>query len=152
MDNKDLEEFLPEPNHRRLVYWLCTAPADRVPKTQQGIADELGVSPRTIRSWMVRDDVRRAWSKMSDDIIGDPGKVAEVLEALRATALDPSHRQFTQSAKLYLEAVDAIKPPDRGVEVKLTTTQISEMSDDKLDALVAEEIARIKAREVLAAK
>ena len=152
MDLKELEEFLPEPNHRRLVHWLCTPPKERDPKTQEGIAKKLGVSPRTIRSWMARDDVRRAWAKMSDDIIGDPGKVAEVLEALRATALDPSHRQYTQAAKLYLEAVDAIKPPDKGVEVRLTTTQITEMSDEKLDAMVAEEIARIKARETLAEK
>jgi predicted transcriptional regulator len=148
----DLEDFLPEPNHRRLVFWLCTPPKDRVPSTQQGIADELGVSPRTIRTWMVRDDVRRAWAKMSDDIIGDPGKVSEVLEALRSTALDPSHRQFTQAAKLYLEAVDAIKPPDKAVEIRLSMEQISEMSDDKLDAMVAEEIARLRAAEVLAVK
>lgn len=146
----DLEEFLPEPNHRRLVFWLCTPPKDRVPKTQQGIADELGVSPRTIRTWMVRDDVRRAWAKMSDDIIGDPGKVAEVLEGLRATALDSTHRQYTQAAKLYLEAVDAIKPPDKGATVNLTMGQIEEMSDEKLDALVAEEIAKRRANELLA--
>lgn len=148
----DLEDFLPDPNHRRLVHWLCTPPKERVPKTQEGIGNELGVSPRTIRTWMVRDDVRRAWAKMSDDIIGDPGKVSEVLESLRVTALDPSHRQYTQAAKLYLEAVDAIKPPDKGVEIRLTTEQISSMTDEKLDAMVAEEIARLRAAEVLAEK
>ena len=147
----DLEEFLPEPKHRRLVEWLTTPPKERVPDSQRKLADELGVAPRTIRSWMARDDVRRAWSKMSEHIVGDPSKVQEVLEALRSVAIDPDHRQFTQSAKLYLEAVDAIKPPDRNVEVTLSAEAISSMSDEKLEAMVAEQIAMQRATTILAA-
>jgi len=145
----DLEEFLPEPKHRRLVEWLTTPPKERVPESQRKLADELGVAPRTIRSWMARDDVRRAWAKMSEHIVGDPSKVQEVLETLRAVAINPDHRQFTQSAKLYLEAVDAIKPPDRNVEVNLSSEAISALSDEKLEAVIAEQIAMSRASEVL---
>jgi hypothetical protein len=145
----DLEEFLPDAKHRRLVEWLTTPPKERVPNSQRKLAEELGVAPRTIRSWQARDDVRRAWSKMSEHIVGDPSKVQEVLETLRQTAIDPSHRQFTQSAKLYLEAVDAIKPPDRSVEVNLSSEAISALSDDKLEAVIAEQVAMQRAQESL---
>ena len=144
-----LDEMLPDPRHRQLVEWLCTPPKDRDPVSQRQLAAKLGVAPRTIRSWQVRDDVRRAWSKLSEDIVGDPSKVQEVLETLRQAAIDPSHRQFTQSAKLYLEAVDAIKPPDRSVEVNLSSEAISALSDDKLEAVIAEQIAMQRAQETL---
>ena len=68
---------------------------------------------------------------------------------MRQTAIDPSHRQFTQSAKLYLEAVDAIKPPDRSVEVNLSAEAISALSDDKLEAVIAEQVAMHRAQESL---
>ena len=145
----DLDEILPDAKHRRLVEWLTTPPKERMPNSQRKLAEELGVSPRTIRHWQTRDDIRRAWTKMSEHIVGDPSKVQEVLETLRQAAIDPEHRQFTQSAKLYLEAVDAIKPPDRSVELNLSSEAISAFSDERLEAVIAEQVAIQRAQETL---
>lgn len=145
----ELAELLSDPRHVKLVEWLTTPPAERVPSTQAGIAQKLGVSPRTIRDWQARDDVRRAWSKTAEAVVGDPSKVQEVLETLRETALDATHRQHTQAAKLYLEAVDAIKPPDKAIEVRLTTEELGRWTDEKLEAAIAEEMARQRAEKVL---
>jgi predicted transcriptional regulator len=140
----ELSEWLPDPKHQRLVEWLTTPPAERAPKTQAGIAEELGVAPRTIRGWMARDDVRRAWAKHAEQIVGDPGKVQEVLETLRRTALDPSHRQHTQAAKLYLEAVDAIKPPEKNTIV-LREKDLSDFTDEELEKAIVERWSEVSA-------
>jgi len=142
-----------DPRHARLVEWLATPPKMREPRTQAGIAEELGVAPRTIRDWSARDDVRRAWKKQADEVVGDPSKVQEVLEQLRIVALDPTHRQFAQAVKTYLEAVDAIKPPENKLEVKMTREDLKDFSDDELDAriaaLMAEQEAVARAHTVL---
>lgn len=116
-------------------------PQDREPATQQELADELGVDPRTIRNWMKRDDVRRAWKKEAEDIVGDPTNVQEVLEGLRKIAKDPTHRQYVQAAKLYLEAVKAIQPPEQNVSVKISREELAEWSDEDLDKAIAQAIA-----------
>lgn len=150
-------EVLQDPRHERLVEWLTTPDAARKefgwPTTQVGIAEELGVSPRTIRSWMDRDDVRRCWADRAEKVVGDPSKVQEVLEQLRTVALDPSHRQYAQAVKTYLEAVDAIKPPETKVAVKLSKDELQQWTDEALDAqiaaLVAEQLAVQEAHKVL---
>lgn len=135
---------LQDPRHARLVEWLVTPPSVRVPSTQAGIAEELGVAPRTIRDWQQRDDVRRVWKKQADEVVGDPSKVQEVLETLRQQALDPTHRQYAQCVKTYLEAVDAIKPPDNKLEVKLSKDDLAKFTDDELDARIAAAMADLE--------
>jgi predicted transcriptional regulator len=137
-------EALQDPRHIRLVEWLVTPPSVREPQTQAGIAKELGVAPRTIRDWQQRDDVRRAWKKEADELVGDPSKVQEVLETLRQQALDPTHRQYAQCVKTYLEAVDAIKPPDNKLELKLSKDELRNFTDDELDARIAAAMADLE--------
>lgn len=132
---------LSDPRHKRLVQWLCQLPQDRDPKTQVALGEELGVSSRTIRDWMARDDVRRAWKDQAEKIVGDPTNVQEVLEGLRQVALDRTHRQYVQSAKLYLEAVKAIEPPEKKVAVKISHEELAEWTDDDLDIAIAKAIA-----------
>lgn len=140
---------LADPRHERLVEWLASTDDMRKqvgwPTTQTGIADELGVAPRTIRDWMARDDVRRAWNDRAQDVIGDPSKVQEVLEQLRRVALDPEHRQYAQSVKTYLEAVKAIQPPEQKTEVKLSMSEIANFTDEELDAKIAAQLAEMEA-------
>lgn len=149
----DLSEYLGDHRHVQLVEWLTTPPAARVeqglPTTQAAFAESVGVSPRTIRGWQQRDDVRRAWAKQADLVVGDPANVQEVLEEMRALALDRQNGKQVQAAKLYLEAVDAIKPKEQQVEVKLSTEQIQSMSDEELDRKIAEQMAIMNAEAAL---
>ena len=136
-----IEDFIQDPRHIRLVQWLCQLPQDREPSTQVALADEIGVSPRTLRDWRGRDDVRRDWKQEAEHIVGDPTNVQEVLEGLRQTALDPTHRQYAQSAKLYLEAVKAIQPPEQNVSVKISQAELAEWTDSELNLAIAKAIA-----------
>jgi len=149
----DLTDFLGDHRHIQLVEWLTTPHALRVeqglPTTQVAFAESVGASPRTVRTWMQRDDVRKAWSKQADLVVGDPQNIQEVLEEMRDLALDRSNGKQVQAAKLYLEAVDAIKPKDNTVEVKISTEQIREMSDDELDRKIAEQMAIMEAESAL---
>ena len=148
---------LADPRHERLVEWLASTDdirkAEGWPTTQVGIAEELGVSPRTVRDWMAKEEVRRAWNERAQEIIGDPSKVSEVLENLRLVALDPTHRQYAQAVKTYLEAVKAIQPPETNVNVKLSRDEIAGFMDDELDekiaALLAEQEAVKSAHQIL---
>lgn len=140
---------LTDPRHIRLVEWLSTPPADRDPATQAGIAEELGVSPRTIRGWKELEHVRAAWKKRADEIVGDPDKVTEVIERMRLDALDSENTRRHLAAKIYLEAVKAIQPSEKEVEVKITKAELSEWTDERLEALIAEEAARLRADEIL---
>lgn len=142
--------MLSDSRHVDLVVWLTTPPTERDPRTQVEFASKHNVSPRTVREWMSRDDVRRAWSKHADKVVGDPSNVQAVLEEMMRVAMDSTSNKQVQAAKLYLEAVDAIKPPDRSMEVKITSEAIAELSDEQLEARIAEAIAMQRASDVLA--
>lgn len=126
--------------HLRLIEWLTTPPAMREPKTKAGLAEEFGVSPRTVRDWQARPEVRAAWEKRSMEVAGDPERVQAVLDELHTVALDRTSPKQVTAAKLYLEAVDAIKPPEMTVNVK----DARALSDDELDALIARGAAELK--------
>lgn len=124
-----------DPRKLRLLEWLTT-PKEQRTQSQNKLAEELGVSPRTIRDWKADATFRALWEKEAKDIIGEPEKVAEVIEEMRQLALDrttaPSAR--VSAAKVYLEAVDGIKPP----AVDLAAKKAAELSDAELQALIAQ--------------
>ena len=111
-------------------------------------AESMGVSPRTVRDWMARDDVRRVWKKRADEIVGDPQKVADVIEEMRQLALDRTQGKQVQAAKLYLDAVDAITPKEREAGAS-DPGAIEQLTDEQLDARIAEAMAMMRAKEVL---
>ena len=133
----ELNDLLPNPGHRRFVEWLVTPPKERVPSTQKELAEELGVAERTLRHWKVRDDVRRAWEGLSKEVIGDPSRVQEVLEEMRRLALDSESRNQVSAAKLYLEAVEAIKPPDKNTVV-LREKDLADFTDAELEQAIVD--------------
>jgi uncharacterized protein YjcR len=50
---------LEDPRHIEFVEYLVSDPRTR--GTQEALAERLGVSPRTLRDWKARPDVRKAW-------------------------------------------------------------------------------------------
>ena len=137
---------LTDPRHQRLVEWLCTPRPQRDPKTATALAEELGVSPRTIRDWKAREDVRRVWDKLSRDIVGEPEKIAEVIEEMRVMAMSSASRDADRirAANLYLDAVDAIRPKD-DQDKKPAHADIDELTDEALEQMIAVQVAKMRA-------
>jgi hypothetical protein len=137
------ESLLQDARKIALLDWLCTPKPKRDPQTTVAMAEKLGVSPRTIRDWKGDPTFRALWDKQSKDVIGDPDKVAEVLEELREMALRPveefrSEGAKVAAAKTYLDAVDGIKPP----AVDEARKRVAELSDEELRAMIAQEAQR----------
>lgn len=140
---EDLNSLLPDPRHQRLVEWLTTPKAERRPQHQKGLAEEFGVSERTIRDWKGRQDVRKAWEKIGQEIIGDPDNVFDVVEEMRLLAMDKTAKDADRirAANLYLEVAEAIKPPEQTVNV-VDKRDWDKFTDAELDALIAQEMAK----------
>ena len=125
---------LEDPRHQRLVDWLTTPKQERQPSTMKQLAVELGVHDRTLRDWKERPDVREKWEDQSRKVIGSPERAQDVLEAMYQRAMDSTDAKQVQAAKLYLEAIDAIKPPM--VEVR-SVSDLAKVSDEELQSMIA---------------
>lgn len=137
-DDNPGAKVLEDARKLRLLNWLITPPGMREPSSQNALAEELGVSSRTIRDWKQAPVFRALWEKQAKDIVGDPEKVQRVLEMLYDTALDTTNARHVKAAELYLKAVDGIKPP----EASLAEKKAAELSDNELEALLAEAAQR----------
>lgn len=129
--------------HVKLMEWLTTPPTERQPSSKAKLAAELGVDQRTLRGWSNGKAFREEWQSRVSSIIGNPDRAQRIFETLYATACDPKSPKQVQAAKLYLEATNAIKPPPLEVTVKKPT----ELTDDELDALLAESAAERRAQD-----
>lgn len=118
----------------RLMEWVTTLPEDRDPKTTAAIAEELGVSPRTIRGWKADKQFRDEWERRSRELAGEPEKVQIVLHELFKAATGGG-KEAVPAATAFLKAVGAIAPPPVKVEVSKAAASLS---DEELQALIAE--------------
>lgn len=125
---------LEDPRHQRFVDWLTTPKGERQPKLLRDLASELGVADRTLRDWKEKPAIRAVWEEQAKKVVGSPERAQDVLEAMFARAVDASDPKQVQAAKLYLEAIEAIKPPT--VEVR-SVSELAKVSDDELQAMIA---------------
>jgi len=125
---------LEDPRHQRLVDWLTTPKQERQPSTAKDLARELGVSERTLRDWKERSYIREQWEDQAKKVVGSPERAQDVLEAMYQRAIDSTDAKQVQAAKLYLEAIEAIRPPT--VEVR-SVSDLAKVSDDELQAMIA---------------
>lgn len=133
--------FGDDPRKVRFLDWLCTPPTEREPRTRKALAEELRITTRLLNVWQNKPDFREAWDRQAKAVAGSPERAQHVLDTLYAAAVDPSNRNQVQAAKLYLEATNAIKPQSMEVTVK----RAAELSDEELDALLAQGAAELKA-------
>lgn len=119
----------------RLLEWLTTIPSERKPSTKAALAEELGVSPRTLRDWQARDDFHREWEKRAREVAGDPEKMQAVLQAMFEAATDRDAKDRVSAAKTWLEANGAIRPPQR--EEEQGGGNLQTISNEKLEELIA---------------
>jgi hypothetical protein len=126
------------------MQWLVTPPHYRNPPTRAELAAEIGVSLRTLQLWMSRADFRDDWREEAEEVIGDENRAKHVLDVLYQAAIDPNNRQQVQAAKLYLEATKAIQPT-----TKVEVVRPKDLTDEELDAMLAENAAIAKAEHQL---
>jgi hypothetical protein len=121
---------------RKVKYldWLVIPPTHRDPRTRQELATLLHVQTRTLRMWSEEPEFRDEWRRRVSKLIGSPERAQRVMDTLYEAASDITNRNQVQAAKLYLEATNAIKPGVMEVTVKRPT----ELSDEELDALLAQ--------------
>jgi hypothetical protein len=117
----------------RLLQWLTTPKHEREPGSQAKLADELGVSQRTIRDWKALPAFRARWEKEAKEIF-DPEMVQSVVQKMYEHCLDDTSPKQGKAWELFLKAVDGIRPP----ALDLAAKKAAEMSDDELDAMIAQ--------------
>jgi hypothetical protein len=117
----------------RYLQWLLTPKGARSPATQNGIAEELGVSARTLRDWNQHEEFRKVWKREAAKFIARPDDIQEVLDALKARALDPTSKDGVSAAKEWLSRVQAPDEVEKGTGAK----SLSELSTEELMAIAA---------------
>lgn len=124
------------------IAWMCTPKAQRVPETQDQLAELLGyTSGRTFRQWRERDPgIDERIRKLPKELLA--GHLPDVYEALVAVATSPDPKAFPDR-KLFLvltgeideKAAVTVKGPDDGPVAVSVTHGLGELSDEELDAL-----------------
>lgn len=128
----------------RFLNWLLATPQIRKeqgwPESQNKMAEELGVTARTLRNWRAEPAFRARWEKEAKDIVGDPDKVQSAIQRLYDIGFDDDTPRSTQvkSLETWLKVVEALKPP----VVDTAKKNAAEMSDAELEAFIAEEAQR----------
>ena len=118
---------------QRLLQWLLMPKHERVPESQAKLADELGVSQRTIRDWKALPAFRATWEKEAKETF-DPEMVQRVVQKMYDHALNDDSPKQAKAWELFLKTVDAIKPP----KLDLAAKAAAEMADDELQAMIAQ--------------
>lgn len=120
----------------RLLEWLTTPPAERSPDSQNKLADEIGVTSKTLRNWKVEPEFRALWEKTAKDVIGDPEKIQNLIDDIYEGARDRNETLASRvrAAELFFKVTDAIRPP----AVDQARKAASEYSDAELQALIAQ--------------
>ena len=127
---------------QRLLTWLCTPKKEREPPKLEDLAEELGVTRRTLTNWKVDPEFLEAWNTMYLRTIGSPEVKSEIMHTLKRTATDPDDPKHVQAAKTYFEIEGSLKPQTQQIEVKRSAT---DLTDDELDAILAHKIGEQKA-------
>lgn len=130
---------LADPRVQHFLEWLCTIKEERDPSTMKDLADRIGISYATLTNLKNRPDFLAAWEQRYRKTVGSPEKQQSVLQALYETATDRTDPRQVPAARTFLEATDAIKPKRVDVTV---TKNTQDLSDDELNALLAEGAAR----------
>ena len=120
----------------RVLEWLLTPLAERVPPHQSELADELGISRNLIAQWKNDPDFLAEWERLYRKTIGSPEKAQAVLTALFDTATDRTDPRQVPAARAYLEALDVIKP--KRLDVTVTKGAAKDLTDEELMAMLAE--------------
>jgi hypothetical protein len=127
---------LEDPRHIEFVEWLVSDPRAR--GTQEALAERLGVSPRTLRDWKARPDVRKAWEQRAGEVGGDPERFQRVLDAMFEQATDSTSAKQVHAATAWAKMTGAIKPPEDKSKTGPTASDLLGLPREELEAMLAD--------------
>jgi hypothetical protein len=142
-DGRGKHMVVPITDFRKQTFlkWLCTPAKERDPKTMELLAEQLGLSRRTLTNWKDDKEFLEAWEKRYLKTIGDPSRKQEIMDVLYRTATDADDPKHVQAAKQYFEIEGSVKPQKMQIEV---SRPAKELSDAELDAILADKISSEK--------
>ena len=134
---------------QRVLQWLTTPTQEREPKTFMALAEEIGVTRRTIQNWRTQDkEFMEEWERLYLATIGSPGRRQEIMDTLFRTATDPDDPKHVQAAKTYMEIEGSLKPAKTEISVQMGDA--SKLTMEELDALLAQKAEAEKTRRLRA--
>ena len=115
---------------QRFLEWLLTPVAERVPAKMDDLADELGLSRRTLTKWKTEDkEFMEAWEARYLATIGSPDRKQTLLDTLYKTGKDADDPKHVQAVKAYFDIVEGLRP--QKVHLDITRSPI-ELTDEQL--------------------
>lgn len=129
--------------------WLATPIGVREPKTQDEVADVLGVSRQALWRWSKDPRVLDASRYVVLQNAGEPSKVTQVLDMIHETALANRDVKY---AELWLKAVGVMaahNQRDLSLWDQVTEESLDALSDEALESLRAAKLAEVEEQERL---
>jgi hypothetical protein len=123
-------ESILEPKQEQYLNWLVVPAPYREPRTEEAMAELLGVNDSTLRRWKKKPVFAAEWKKRVEELQGSPERTQKLMDNLYDRALNGDNK----AAQLYLQATGRMAPTQVNVE---HSTKVSEISDEELDALIA---------------
>lgn len=127
-----------EPKQEQYLNWLVVPAPYREPRTEEAMAEVLGVNESTLRRWKKKPVFAAEWKKRVEEMQGSPERTQKLMDNLYDRALGGDNK----AAQLYLQATGRMAPTQVNVE---HSTKVSEITDEELDALIASVAAGEKA-------
>ena len=131
-------ESILDPKQEQYLNWLVVPAPYREPRTEEAMAELLGVNDSTLRRWKKKPAFAAEWKKRVEELQGSPERTQKLMDNLYDRALNGDNK----AAQLYLQATGRMAPTQVNVE---HSTKVSDISDEELDALIASVAAGEKA-------
>lgn len=120
---------------QRFLEWLLTPASERDPRTMEALADELGVTRRTLTKWKTEDkEFMEAWEARYLASVGNPERKQKLLDTLYQTGSDADDPKHVQAIKTYFEITEGLRPQKIKLEV---TRSATELTDEQLEEAFA---------------
>jgi hypothetical protein len=88
----------------RFIDWLATTKYERKPSTQELLAAEMGINPRTLTRWKSMPELSEAVTRRARDLLGDD--LPEIYGALRREAIRGSFQHIKLAMEMAGEYVE----------------------------------------------
>jgi len=98
------ENFRFTPRQRRFIEWLATTKYDRIPSTEKELAQDMGITDRTLRNWKKKPGLQEAVLQRTRELLGD--RLPEIYGALGREAEKGSFQHIKLAMEMLGEYVE----------------------------------------------
>jgi len=126
----------PEIIERFLEEWCLMPRSQRVSQAEWSRLN--GVSPRTVAGWKQDERFHKEWKRRLHYSWEDPDRLDEIITSI-ADAATQGGPQAMQAAKLYLQFLGLVQPPELKMSVTAVPSDLERLDDAELLELYREE-------------